>query len=235
MRLQKFMADCGVASRRKCEEYILSGKVKVNGITVTQLGTQVEPAKDEVYFEDTKLSTPEKRIYIMLNKPPRVMSTSSDPEGRKTVLDLVQIPDRLYPVGRLDYYTDGLIILTNDGEAAYHLLHPKYEVEKEYIVVIKGTIDHSDILKLQNGVIIDGVKTGNCKAKLINVTEHTSSISIIIHEGRNRQVRRMIEAIGKEVLHLTRYRHGEIILSDIAQGEWRYLTPNEIIYLESIK
>lgn len=235
MRLQKFMADCGVASRRKCEEYILSGKVAVNGQIVTQLGTQVDPEKDEVLYDGLKLTQPKERIYIMLYKPIRVMSTASDPEGRTTVLDLVQLPERLYPVGRLDYYTEGLILMTNDGDAAYHLLHPKYEVEKEYIAVIKNRIEHEEILKLQSGVIIDEVKTSPCKAKVVDITEHTTSISIIIHEGRNRQIRKMLESIDKEVLHLTRIRHGELQLTGLKSGEWRYLTPEEIKYLDGLK
>jgi len=235
MRLQKFMADCGVASRRKCEEYILSGKVAINGQIVTQLGTQVDLEKDEVLYDGLKLTQPKERIYIMLYKPIRVMSTASDPEGRTTVLDLVQLPERLYPVGRLDYYTEGLILMTNDGDAAYHLLHPKYEVEKEYIAVIKNRIEHEEILKLQSGVIIDDVKTSPCKAKVVEITEHTTSISIIIHEGRNRQVRKMLESIGKDVLHLTRIRHGELQLTGLKSGEWRYLTPEEIEYLDGLK
>ena len=147
-RLQKYMARCGVASRRKCEEYILQGRVKINGQTVTQLGTLVSPSdKDEL---DGKLLQAEsKNIYIMLNKPEKVMSTSNDPEGRPTVTQLIDLPYRLYPVGRLDYNTSGLILLTNDGDAAYRLTHPKYEIEKEYLAVIKGEIDRRDILKLE--------------------------------------------------------------------------------------
>lgn len=235
MRLQKFMADCGVASRRKCEEYILRGLVTVNGQIVTQLGTQVEPEKDEVSYLGQKLSLPAEKVYIMLYKPVRVVSTASDPEGRKTVLELVDVPQRLYPVGRLDYYTEGLILLTNDGDAAYHLLHPKYEVEKEYIAVIKDRIDHEELLKLESGVEIDGVKTAPSKVKVTDITEHTTSLSVIIHEGRNRQVRKMLEAVGKEVLHLTRIRHGELLLTGLKPGQWRNLTPEEIRYLDTLK
>lgn len=234
MRLQKYMAACGIASRRACEQLILEGRVSVNGKTVTLLGTQVEET-DTVTFDGQRIKPAEKRVYIMLYKPDKVVSTASDPEGRTTVLDLVDVPERLYPVGRLDYHTQGLILLVNDGDAAYHLTHPKFEIEKEYLAVIAGGITREEILKLQAGVLLDGVKTSPCKVKLCETTEHTSSLSVIIHEGRNRQVRRMFEAIGKNVLHLTRMRHGELILTGLNAGQWRYLTADEIAYLENLK
>lgn len=234
MRLQKYMATCGVASRRACEQLILQGRVSVNGEAVTHLGTQVEE-NDIVVFDGQQIKPAEKRVYIMLYKPDKVISTASDPQGRKTVLDLVDIKQRLYPVGRLDYHTEGLILLVNDGDAAYHLTHPKFEIEKEYLAVIAGGIEREEILKLQAGVIIDGVKTSPCKIKRCGTTEHTTSLSVILHEGRNRQVRKMFEAIGKNVLHLTRMRHGEIVLSGLKAGQWRYLNPEEIAYLENLK
>lgn len=234
MRLQKYMAACGIASRRACEQLILQGRVSVNGKNVTVLGTQVEK-DDIVLFDGQQIKPAEKRVYIMLYKPDKVVSTASDPEGRKTVLDLVNVKQRLYPVGRLDYHTQGLILLVNDGAAAYHLTHPKFEIEKEYLAVISGKIERQEILKLQAGVMIDGIKTAPCKIKLCAVTEHTTSLSVIIHEGRNRQVRKMFEVIGKEVLHLTRIRHGEIVLSGLKPGQWRYLNENEIAYLDNLK
>lgn len=234
MRLQKYMADCGIASRRACEQLILQGRVNVNGVTVTQLGTQVKE-NDIVVFDGQQIKPAEKRVYIMLYKPDKVVSTASDPEGRKTVLDLVDVKQRLYPVGRLDYHTEGLILLVNDGDAAYHLTHPKFEIEKEYLAVIAGKIEREEILKLQSGVVIDGAKTAPCKIKCCDTTEHTTSLSIILHEGRNRQVRKMFETIGKNVLHLTRMRHGEIMLSGLKPGQWRYLNPQEIAYLETLK
>ena len=171
----------------------------------------------------------------MLYKPDKVSSTANDPEGRKTVLDLIETKQRLYPVGRLDYHTEGLILLVNDGDAAYHLTHPKFEIEKEYLAVIAGGIEREEILKLQSGVIIDGIKTAPCKIKRCDATEHTTSLSVILHEGRNRQVRKMFEAIGKNVLHLTRIRHGELVLSGLKPGQWRYLNAEEIAYLENLK
>lgn len=234
MRLQKYMADCGVASRRACEQLILEGGVTVNGLTVTELGTKVEEG-DTVRFDGVTLKPSGKKVYIMLYKPDKVMSTVSDPEGRTTVIDLVDEKVRLYPVGRLDYHTEGLILLVNDGDVAYHLTHPKFEVEKEYICVIKDEISREEVLKLQAGVMIDGEKTAPAKVRVTEITDHTTSLSVIIHEGRNRQVRKMFEAIGKKVLHLTRIRHGEIVLSGLKAGQWRHLTKEEVEYLENLK
>ena len=234
MRLQKYLADCGVASRRASEQLILEGRVSVNGETVTQLGTQVEEG-DKVVFDGRLLKPTHKKIYIMLYKPDKVVSTVSDPEGRKTVMDLVDIKERLYPVGRLDYHTEGLLLLINDGDAAYHLTHPKFEIEKEYLCVIAGQISREEVLKLQSGVIIDGEKTAPAKVKVVEITDHTTSLSVIIHEGKNRQVRKMMEAVNKEVLHLTRMRHGELLLTGLKPGQWRPLTKEEIEYLEDLK
>ncbi len=234
MRLQKYMAECGVASRRACEQLILEGRVTVNGITVTELGTKVNEG-DKVQFDGVTLNPPKKRVYIMLYKPDKVMSTVSDPEGRKTVLDLVDEKVRLYPVGRLDYHTEGLILLVNDGDAAYHLTHPKFEVEKEYLAVIQGEISREEVLLLQAGVIVDGEKTAPAKVRVTEITDHTTSLSVIIHEGKNRQVRKMFEAVNKKVIHLTRVRHGDLVLSGLKPGQWRYLTQTEIEYLENIK
>lgn len=234
MRLQKFMADCGIASRRKCEEFILEGRVSVNGKTVCELGTKVEEG-DTVLFDGKRIKAENKKVYIMLYKPDKVVSTASDPEGRKTVLDLVDVPFRLYPVGRLDYHTEGLILLVNDGDAAYRLTHPKFEIEKEYLCVIAGEIKREEVLTLCAGVVLDGEKTAPAKVKVVEQTDHTTSLSVIIHEGKNRQVRRMFEAIGKKVIHLTRMRHGEILLSGLKKGQWRYLSAQEVEYIENLK
>ena len=234
MRLQKYMAECGVASRRASEQLILEGRVQINGITVTELGVKVQEG-DKVTFDGSIIKPVNKRVYIMLYKPDKVMSTVSDPEGRKTVLDLVDENTRLYPVGRLDYHTEGLILLVNDGDVAYHLTHPKFEIEKEYLVTIQGEISREEVLKLQSGVIIDGQKTAPSKVRVTEITDHTTSLSIIIHEGRNRQVRKMLEAVNKKVIHLTRFRHGELVLTGLKPGQWRHLTKEEIAYLENIK
>ncbi|MBP5662463.1 MAG: rRNA pseudouridine synthase, partial [Clostridia bacterium] len=208
-------------------------RVSVNGQTVTHLGTCVE-AGDTVAFDGKMLKKAAKRVYIMLYKPDKVVSTAHDPEGRTTVLDLVDVKERLYPVGRLDYHTEGLILLVNDGEAAYHLTHPKYEIEKEYLVTIAGRIEKEEILRLEAGVMLDGRKTAPSKIKVTDVTDHTTSLSIILHEGRNRQVRKMLESLGKKVLHLTRMRHGELLLAGLEKGQWRYLTKEETAYIESL-
>lgn len=229
------MARCGAASRRKCEEYITQGRVKVNGQTVTQLGTTVS-ASDKVELDGKLLQEQPKYVYIMLNKPEKVMSTSSDPEGRVTVTQLIDLPYRLYPVGRLDYNTSGLILLTNDGDAAYRLTHPKYEIEKEYLAVIKGEIDRRDILKLERGVQIEeNTVTAPAKIQVVGGTQHTVTLSITIHEGRNREVRKMLEAINKELLSLMRIRIGGINLGKLPSGEYRELNSTELAYISSLK
>lgn len=234
-RLQKYMARCGAASRRKCEEYITQGRVKVNGQTVTQLGTTVS-ASDKVELDGKLLQEQPKYVYLMLNKPEKVMSTSSDPEGRVTVTQLIDLPYRLYPVGRLDYNTSGLILLTNDGDAAYRLTHPKYEIEKEYLAVIKGEIDRRDILKLERGVQIEeNTVTAPAKIQVVGGTQHTVTLSITIHEGRNREVRKMLEAINKELLSLMRIRIGGINLGKLPSGEYRELNSTELAYISSLK
>ena len=234
-RLQKFMAACGVASRRKCEEIITDGRVKVNGAVVDVLGTTVDTLKDVVTVDGKKITRPVGPVYIMLYKPDAVVSTASDPEGRKTVLDCVSHESRLYPVGRLDYHTEGLILLTNDGEAAYRLTHPKYEIEKEYIAVIKGQVSRPEILKLQSGVVIDGVKTAPSKVAVVDMSEHTITLSVIIHEGRNRQVRRMCGQAGVPVERLARVQEGNLKLGDLPAGKWRYLTEAEVNMLKGEK
>ena len=234
-RLQKYMAACGVASRRKCEELILCGRVAVNGIPVSEMGMQVEPGKDRVTLDGKEVLPPAHRSVIMLNKPDSVMSTAMDPEGRETVVQLVPSADRLYPVGRLDYHTEGLILLTNDGEIANRLTHPRYEVEKEYVAVIKGKLERRELLHLQNGVEVDGEVTAPAKVKIIGETEHTQSVSLIIHEGRNRQIRKMLQAVGKEVLKLTRVRMGDLFLGHLKPGEWRVLNEAEMQYLNKLR
>lgn len=234
-RLQKFMAACGVASRRKCEEIIKEGRVSVNGIPVLEMGIQIDPEKDCVTVDGTNIRKPEKKIVIMLNKPDYVMSTAHDPEGRDTVVQLVPSEQRLFPVGRLDYHTEGLILLTNDGEIAYRLTHPKYEIEKEYVAVIKGRLERRELLKLQSGVEIDGELTAPAKVKIVGQTEHTTSVSMIIHEGRNRQIRKMLEAVEKEVLQLTRIRMGELFLGKLKPGEYRLLNGSEMGFLNQLR
>ena len=232
MRLQKFMADAGVASRRKCEEYISAGRVKVNG-AVAVIGCTVEPG-DTVEFDGNALMADVERVVIMLNKPQGVVCTCSDPEGRKTVIDYVKdLPYRLYNVGRLDYDSEGLILLTNDGDLAYRMTHPKFEMDKTYHVVCSGIIDRRDISRLQCGITLDDGVTSPAKVDNVIIRKDgKSELDITIHEGRNRQVRRMIAAVGKDTLLLRRIREGSLKLGELKTGQWRFLTEQEIKALD---
>ena len=203
IRLQKFLAESGVASRRKAEELIIQGKVKVNDKIVTELGTKVDPETDVIKFEDNIINNKNnhKKIYILLNKPIGVVTTAKDQFDRQTVIDLVKIKERLVPVGRLDMYTSGALILTNDGEFIYKVTHPKHEINKTYNVTVVGEVSKEDIQKLKNGVEIDDgyiTKEANAKILKIDKEKNISRIEITIHEGKNRQVRKMCQAIGKK-------------------------------------
>ena len=232
MRLQKFMADAGVASRRKCEEYISAGRVRVNGV-VAEIGCTVEPG-DRVEFDGVQLSIDAERVVIMLNKPQGVVCTCSDPEGRRTVIDYVKdLPYRLYNVGRLDYDSEGLILLTNDGDLAYRMTHPKFKMEKTYHVVCSGIIDQRDILRLQSGITLDDGVTSPAQVNNVRIRrDGKSELDITIHEGRNRQVRRMISAVGKDTLLLRRIKEGPLELGELKTGQWRFLTEQEIKALD---
>ncbi len=230
MRLQKYLANAGIASRRKCEELILDGKIEVNGIVVTELGTKVS-GKDIVKYDGKIVKSEEEKVYILLNKPIGYVTTAKDQFNRDTVLDLVKINKRIVPVGRLDMYTSGALILTNDGEFVNMLTHPRNEVNKTYNVTLKGFIENEDIQKLQNGVEIDdGYITKPAKVKILKIDKekNITRIQITIHEGRNRQVRKMCEAINKKVLALHRSSIENIDLKNLKIGEWRYLSNKEI-------
>ena len=229
------MAEAGVASRRKSEELIIEGVVTVNGKVVEELGMQVDPENDDIRVRRKKISAPEKKIYIMFNKPVGCVSTCQDDRGRRTVLDYMpDIKERIYPVGRLDFTTEGMLLLTNDGELAYRLTHPKHEVNKRYVGIVEGEVTGDDVKKLEKGVFIEGGKTAPAKVKLIKVTPERSELTIIIHEGRNRQVRRMFEAIEKNVVFLKRISIGSMNLGDLKRGEYRHLTDAEVAYLKQL-
>ena len=234
MRLQKFMADCGVASRRACEQIISDGRVTVNGIPAV-LGMSVEES-DDVRLDGKRLKLQEKRVVLMLYKPRGVVSTSSDEAGRKTVQAFVsELPYRLYNVGRLDLNSEGLLLMTNDGELSNRLMHPRYGVSKTYRVVCDGTLSASEIASLTNGVMLEDGMTA--PAKIENIRRSTTggtAFSITIHEGRNRQIRRMLEAVGHRTLRLKREAYGNLRLGDLRPGEWRYLTNEEIAELYRI-
>lgn len=231
-RLQKFIARSGVTSRRKAEELILNGHVKVNGIAITELGTKVDPQKDIVTVDNKKITEVNKFIYIKLNKPVGYVTTVKDQFNRKTVLDLIDIKDRIYPIGRLDYNTSGLLLLTNDGELANRLMHPKYHIYKTYIAEAYGRITEESIINLKNGVIIDDYKTAPAKVKLLKCFDNKTQIQISIYEGRNRQVRKMLDSVGHSVCSLKRISFGEIKLGDLKTGSWTNLSDEEIQFLK---
>ncbi|HEY0829193.1 MAG TPA: pseudouridine synthase [Bacilli bacterium] len=229
-RLQKVLAQAGIASRRKCEEIILAGRVEVNDEKVTTLGTKVDPNNDLIKVDGRAINA-EKKIYVMLNKPKGVITSAEDPQGRKVVTDFLRgINERVYPVGRLDYDTDGLLILTNDGEFANMLTHPKHHVPKTYHATVKG-VPHGTVLeKLQNGIMLEDGMTAKAEVDYIDINPETnlSVIKIVIYEGRNRQVRRMFDAVSFPVIKLRRVQFGPIFLDGLPRGQYRHLTNHEI-------
>ena len=231
-RLQKYLANNGVAARRKCEEYILEGKVKVNGKVVTELGTKVNPEADKIEFNGKEIKKVEKYIYILLNKPIGYVTTVKDQFDRPTVLDLVNVKEKVLPVGRLDMYTSGALLLTNDGAFINTVTHPKNEIEKTYTVTVKGIVNQEDVKRLEDGVEIEDYISGKAKVKILKTDEEKqiSRLQITIHEGKNREVRKMCEAIGKKVLALHRRRIGNLDVKNIEIGHWRYLTFKEVEY-----
>ncbi|MBS9776324.1 MAG: rRNA pseudouridine synthase [Fusobacterium sp.] len=233
MRINKFLASLGVASRRKIDEYIEQKKIKVNGEFATQ-GMSVE-AEDIIEVNGEKIETVEKgKVYFMLNKPLEVLSSSSDDRNRKTVVDLIQTNKRIFPIGRLDYMTSGLILLTNDGKLFNRLVHPKSEVYKKYYLKIFGKLKEKDIEKLKSGVDLEDGKTLPAKVNSVKFENNKTSLFISIREGRNRQIRRMVEKLGYKVLLLRREKIGELSLGELKVGKYRELTEEEIKYLYSI-
>lgn len=235
MRLQKYLAACGVASRRGAEKLIQNGHVAVNGNTVTQMGVQVDEDMDEVSVDGSVVRVESKKYYIMLNKPVGYVTTVSDEKGRPTVMDLVSdISARLYPVGRLDYDTEGLLLLTNDGDLTYQLTHPKHEIAKTYVAEVTGNISMDTLNALRRGILLDGVKTAPAEVEVVGATQYGTKLEITIHEGRNRQVRRMFEELGCIVKKLRRIREAGLNLGHVPLGRWRKLTESEINMLKKI-
>ena len=234
-RLQKVIANLGYASRRKAEELILAGKVKVNGEVVTELGTKVKQG-DSIQVENVILDNAKNYEYYLLYKPRGVISSSNDEHDRKTVVDLINTSTRIYPVGRLDYDTTGIILLTNDGFLTNKLTHPSSNIEKVYIAKVEGILSGMDIKKLSDGVIIDGRKTAKAKVKIKSVDKknNKSIVQLIIHEGRNHQVKKMFETLGYDVLKLKREKYANLDLSGLKPGEYRKLTNKEIAILYSM-
>ena len=233
-RLQKYLSSCGVDSRRACEKLIAQGRVQVNGQVVTIQGTKIDPAVDQVTVDGKKVTIEEKSIYVLLNKPVGYVSTVKDPQNRPTVIDLLQdVQERVFPVGRLDYETEGLLLLTNDGELSYRMTHPKFKVVKTYIATIQGCVSSEKLDQLRNGVMLEDGKTKPAKIKVIRQGKYRTTIEIKIFEGRNRQIRRMCKVIGHPVLELRRTSVDKLTLEGVATGEYRYLNQDEILQLRA--
>jgi pseudouridine synthase len=228
MRLNRYLAMAGIASRRKCDELILAKRVKVNGQIVNQLGQKIEEQTDEVLFDNKIVRLPEKFKYILLNKPAGYITTASDEYNRRTVIDLVPVKDRVFPVGRLDYETTGLLLLTNDGDLANQMIHPRYKIEKVYHVLLDKLIKPVALYHLEQGIDIDDRKTAPCKIKQIRVVDNCSLLEIRLLEGRYRQIRRMFEKYDYVVEELDRIALGPLNLSGLKRGEWRYLRQSEV-------
>ena len=233
VRLQKYLADCGIASRRKSEELILAGKVTVNGQVITELGVKVDSEKDEIKFNGKIVKNNKTDfVYVLLNKPIGYVSTVVDQFDRDTVLDIINIPGRrLVPVGRLDMYTSGALILTDDGDFVYKVTHPKHEIDKTYTVTVIGIVTDEEVQNLRDGVIIDEeYKTKPARVKILktDIEKNQSRLEITIHEGKNRQVRKMCEAVGRKVIALHRSKIVNVKVNDMKIGTWRYLKPNEV-------
>jgi 23S rRNA pseudouridine2605 synthase len=237
IRLQKILSAAGVASRRAAEQMILDGRVTVNGETVRELGTKADPAKDAIKVDGRRIKTDIPNRYIALYKPKGYVTTRKDPEGRKTVMDLIGEGDYIYPVGRLDYDSEGLLLMMTDGELAARLMHPRHEVEKVYEVIVKGTPDPKALEKLRQGVYIEGGRTSPAHVDVgTTVKGHkpTTKLTITIHEGRNRQIRKMCSAVGLPVWELRRIRMGPVGLGRLRPGQWRDLSAQEVQRLKSV-
>ena len=235
MRLNKYIAECGAASRRGADKLISDGLVKINNKVVTELGTIVNEDNDTVTVNGKKLVLRNRDVYIILNKPKGCITAVKDDKGRKTVMDYVESKDkRLFPVGRLDYDSEGLVLLTNDGDMAYKLTHPSSEIPKTYIAKVEGEIPEKELDKLRDGIPLDGAITHRAKIKVLGVEDRISRIEITIFEGKNRQIRRMFEYIGYNVIFLKRTAIGDIRLGGLGRGLTRYLTPKEIQFLKKL-
>ncbi len=228
-RLQKILSQAGIASRREAERIITDGRVAVNGVVVTELGTKADAAKDRITVDGKPIKIESHKLYVLLYKPVGYMTTLKDPQGRPIVTDLLrEIPERVYPVGRLDYNTEGLLILTNDGAMANMLMHPSHEVDKGYLVRVSGQASESQIDQLSRGVRLEDGMTAPAKVAPVSASENNSWISITIHEGRYRQVRRMCEAVGLKVVRLKRSRYDFLEIGELRPGQYRHLTPDEV-------
>ena len=229
LRLQKYLAQAGIASRREAESIIQQGRVTVNGITVTEMGIKADPEKDQVAVDGKPVAAAEEKYYLLLNKPGGFITTADDDRGRKTVMELVQdIPARIYPVGRLDAPTEGLLLLTNDGDLAYKLTHPRFAIFKVYRVILHGRIADETVQKWRSGVLLEDGMTAPAKVETVYAREDLSEIIVTIHEGKNRQIRRMAKATGHNVYYLERIQYAFLTLEGVRRGQYRLLSTTEV-------
>lgn len=228
-RLQKILAKAGVASRRTAEALIKAGRVAVDGETVTEMGVQVDPHCQRITVDGRPVTLEEKKIYLLLNKPAGYVTTLQDPQGRPIITELLQdVSERVFPVGRLDLDTEGALLLTNDGDLANQIIHPRYEVNKTYEATVQGRPDRAKLRQLEQGIMLEGKKTWPAEVKMLESNDLTSVIEIIIHEGKKRQVRKMFAAIGHPVLHLKRTAYGKLRLGSLPAGSYRFLTTKDL-------
>ncbi|NPV82874.1 MAG: rRNA pseudouridine synthase [Candidatus Aminicenantes bacterium] len=235
MRLNKFLAQAGLASRREADRMIQEGRVRLNGRVVTELGVKVDEHKDRVEVDNRPVRLPSEHVYLLLNKPAGYIVTVDDPQQRKTVMELLpRLPVRVFPVGRLDAETEGLLLFTNDGELAHRLTHPRYEVKKLYEVKVKGFVEDKELEKLEKGIFIDGRKTAPARARIIYRNREKSLLSLEIHEGRKHEVRKMLYALGFEVKKLRRVSFAGLTIKGLRRGFWRRLRPEEVDRLKKM-
>lgn len=232
-RLHKYMARCGVASRRKCEDIVSFGRVKVNGEVISNV-VMIDDEKDIVELDGVRIEPEKNMVYIIINKPIDIITSVQDQFERKTVIDLIDIKERIFPVGRLDYDTSGILLLTNDGDLTYKMSHPSHEIDKVYVAEVLGHFTDKEIYNFESGLAIEDYVTSPSTINIVLEEKDVSIVEITIHEGKNRQVRKMCEKIGHPVLRLKRSKFGSLEVGELKMGEWRYLTPDEIEYLKSM-
>ncbi len=234
VRLNRYLAMAGIGSRRTCDSYILEGRIKVNGEVVDRLGTRINPDSDTIEFDGELIADTQELVYLLLNKPLRTVTTVKDEKKRRTVIDIIGASQRLFPVGRLDYNTSGALMITNDGEMAYFLIHPRFQVKKLYRVMLNKVIRPIDLHNFQKGIDLDGRMTAPCRAREMRRVGNRSYLEVELHEGRNRQIRRMFEILGYNVEQLHRHTFAGLTVQDMNEGEWRELSRKEVDRLKKM-
>ena len=234
VRLNKFLADCGIASRRKAEEIIKTGRVSLNKKIVTDLSTKVDVTRDSIFVDGKKVVPNLNKLYFMFYKPKGCVTTTSDDRGRKTIYSYLDIPQKVLPVGRLDFDSEGLLLLTNDGDLQYRLTHPSSEIPKKYIVKIEGNIVESDLAIIRKGAVVNGERYASAQVKVLDREEKTTRLEVIITEGKNREIRNMFVSVEKNVIFLKRVGIGDLKLGGLSRGKYRELREDEVEYLKSL-